>query len=663
MAVYLKRALLILLIVGFFALTVFLPIFLAFAPTAFPRLFSSKYYDFPNVSIDAYVQQDGSMQVVERRTYDFQKGDFTFAFRTIDHRQEGDIIRVGVSENGTRYERFTGLPGGPSSPLDPGVLDVSDGFDSLTARWYFEAHDEIRTFTIRYTALCAVNVYPDGAHLFWQFVPLGFDKPTDRVHVTIHLPGRAQGETARPDAPCTPEHRARPGQSVPTTPLAPQDVRAWGHGPLQGNVSIPNPQTVVLDARDLAPNRFVVGSVLFPIDAVPLQAFTASGNGPDDAAGPVSSAAEVADQEARLSAQANAVRTRTHVVWVLWVVLLIVFAILLPVLVIVARRRDRVPGVPRILQEPPEAIHPVDLAVLWNSWHHSGLLVQDAYRAQLLWLAQQGTIEVSADGRVSDPKDIEVTLKDLPAHPLDQEFTEFLFEGDSTGPVALSSLKSTAARRDDLRTWWKAVHNKVEWQTARRHRRWEARAMFWPMLFLLVYSVVAASILHAASKGWLSILFVFTAWAVARWWLPMRIEDPDLRERVAKWSAFRRFLKKFSSLPDAPALAVVIWEKYLVYATALGVAHRVAKQVKALVPEERLPAVWVGSPAGLAGYTLANSISTAAPVSLGMVAAETGSGISWSGSSGSFSSSSGFSGGGFSGGGGGAGGGGGGGAG
>ena len=224
--------------------------------------------------------------------------------------------------------------------------------------------------------------------------------------------------------------------------------------------------------------------------------------------------------------------------------------------------------------------------------------------------------------------------------------------------MALSSLKATGARGDDLRTWWKAVQSKVAWQRSRRHRRWEARAMFWSMVTVLVYSIVAGIVLKAAPKAWLGAFAAFVVWALARWFLPMRIPDPSDRERIARWAAFRRFLKRFSSLPDAPTLAVIVWEKYLVYATALGVAARVAKQVKALVPAERLPAVWSGAPSGLMGFTWANSLSTQTPVSLGMIASASSSGVSWSGSSGSFSSSSGFSSGGFSSGGGGAGGGG-----
>ena len=46
-------------------------------------------------------------------------------------------------------------------------------------------------------------------------------------------------------------------------------VRAWGHGPFNGNVSIPDPQTVVLTVNDLPPNLFVEGSIVFPNRSVP----------------------------------------------------------------------------------------------------------------------------------------------------------------------------------------------------------------------------------------------------------------------------------------------------------------------------------------------------------------------------------------------------------
>jgi uncharacterized membrane protein len=126
---------------------------------------------------------------------------------------------------------------------------------------------------------------------------------------------------------------------------------------------------------------------------------------------------------------------------------------------------------------------------------------------------------------------------------------------------------------------------------------------------------------------------------------------PEFRERVARWKAFRRFLRRFSSLPDAPAMAVVIWGRYLAYAVALGVADEVEKQVKALVPEEELPAPWAGGPSGVQGLVWFHHVSTSASAPVGY-SSSSGS----SGSVGSFSGGGG-GGGGFSGGGGGGGGG------
>src|SRR5207244_1312933 len=131
------------------------------------------------------------------------------------------------------------------------------------------------------------------------------------------LPGRTEaGAPTRPATPCSVPDQADPqsappeDRAVPTSPLRAGDVRAWGHGPLQGEVTEPDPDTVVLDVRDLRANTFVEGSVLFPRDVVPLEGSTAPSYGPDVSAGLVYSAGAVLAQEQRLADHANAVRAR-----------------------------------------------------------------------------------------------------------------------------------------------------------------------------------------------------------------------------------------------------------------------------------------------------------------------------------------------------------------
>jgi uncharacterized membrane protein len=157
--------------------------------------------------------------------------------------------------------------------------------------------------------------------------------------------------------------------------------------------------------------------------------------------------------------------------------------------------------------------------------------------------------------------------------------------------------------------------------------------------------------------GWWLLPAAVVCLIVALTLIPARLGAED-RTRVMRLAAFRRYLKNFSDLPNAPALAVVIWDRYLEWAVALGVAKEVEKQVTALVPVESLRAPILGGPSGLAGLTTWHLFQTATPTIVGqsVASARTASSGSTGGGYGSFSSS-GFSGGGFSGGGGGGGGG------
>jgi uncharacterized membrane protein len=90
-------------------------------------------------------------------------------------------------------------------------------------------------------------------------------------------------------------------------------------------------------------------------------------------------------------------------------------------------------------------------------------------------------------------------------------------------------------------------------------------------------------------------------WLLTIWALPARLSR-DLRDRVMLWVSFRRYLKRFSSLRDAPAEGVIIWEQYLELASALGVAGRVGREIRGMDVTGRLPAPWNGAPVGLAGF-------------------------------------------------------------
>ncbi len=59
-------------------------------------------------------------------------------------------------------------------------------------------------------------------------------------------------------------------------------------------------------------------------------------------------------------------------------------------------------------------------------------------------------------------------------------------------------------------------------------------------------------------------------------------------EYDAKWHNFKKYIKDFSMIKEYPPESITIWNKYLVYATALGAADAVKKAMELYVPNEQL---------------------------------------------------------------------------
>lgn len=63
------------------------------------------------------------------------------------------------------------------------------------------------------------------------------------------------------------------------------------------------------------------------------------------------------------------------------------------------------------------------------------------------------------------------------------------------------------------------------------------------------------------------------------------------RERE-KWKALARYLKEYSLIDEKEVPSLEIWEKYLVYATAFGIADKVIEQMQATYPEVFVKEFW-----------------------------------------------------------------------
>ena len=56
-------------------------------------------------------------------------------------------------------------------------------------------------------------------------------------------------------------------------------------------------------------------------------------------------------------------------------------------------------------------------------------------------------------------------------------------------------------------------------------------------------------------------------------------------DEQAKWKGLKKFMVEYSLLKEREVVELVLWEKYLVYATAFGVADKVMEQLKIAYPQ------------------------------------------------------------------------------
>ena len=121
-----------------------------------------------------------------------------------------------------------------------------------------------------------------------------------------------------------------------------------------------------------------------------------------------------------------------------------------------------------------------------------------------------------------------------------------------------------------------------------------------------------------------------------------RRRAPAVELEAERWEAFRRYLTDFPRLDQAPPASLALWERYLVYGIAFGIADRVLQAAHLHMPEalaQQSSIYWI-SPNGDLG-------SGATSMSIGDLSSGFGSALAPP------SSGSGGGGGGFSGGGGG----------
>jgi uncharacterized membrane protein len=570
-------------------------------------------FDLEHIETTATLARDGSMEVVERVTYDFN-GEFSVGTRSFELPPAGfdyEITDIEATEDGeprltvtntpTLYEWNLGRPGQRVSGT--------------------------HTYELRYTVERAAIVHTDVAELYWNWI--GTTSPeVERLDVRIEVPGSGEG------------------------------VRFWAHGPLNGEVDREG-NVVVLEVEDVPANQFVDSRIL-----VPARRFTVEPVPP-----PVED--EIVAEEEALAAKANELRREAEEQADFERALRAFFTVFTPIVVVLGwlaffvvwRKWGKEPPAPpdigdywRDVPDDPPAI-----GVALVDW---GTVSPTAYAATVVDLAQRGYLTITEQpgegGLFGSTTDylFDWSGKDTgDLLPFERNLLDTLFRGQDQVTQKAFTAWARANQTRSAKFWSKF---QADVGTDLRKRKYISGNRATPyVIHGLTVAAVAACGVFALLADALVVGGIAIAAAVG-----LLCVSPLLRQRTdvggrrfAEWNGLKRFLQDFSRLDEAVSGDMVIYERYLVAAVALGVADQLMEGLRVKVPqvvEQPGFAPWY------VGHTVGGVGRMGSMASLGSFASNFGAKATSSFTPPAKSSSgSGFSGGGFSSGGGGGGGGGG----
>ena len=223
-------------------------VLVALALLLLPAVARADGYSMTQTYIGATVEADGSLTVVEGRQFDFDD-DINGVFWEINTgtNQQGGTAGVdvlSVEEEDTAFNKVDSANKG-----DSGVYTVEQAGDGVRIK-VFSPHEsgDSAIYYVSYSMTGAVMNWADTAELYWKFVGDGWSADSDDVEMEVRFANAAAGTAA----------------------VKGDNFRAWGHGPLTGDVSLDEDEPMVTYTIPCVhQGEFAEARIAFPSDWVP----------------------------------------------------------------------------------------------------------------------------------------------------------------------------------------------------------------------------------------------------------------------------------------------------------------------------------------------------------------------------------------------------------
>lgn len=422
------------------------------------------------------------------------------------------------------------------------------------------------TFEYHYVINGAVTQYDDISELNWVLFDYA-ETTVQEATVSIHLPSNSFDK---------------------------EEIMVWGHGARKGDIYIEDSQNISMTIKDITTSELLEIRVAFPNELVP------NINERNVVKGALKN--KIIDYETKLSEETNKQLQIIRVINALTVV--IVFATL--GLAIYAYKRFDKEYKPMFneeyLREPPVDLKPAEVSYLWNFGKAKDedvtATLLDLVRRKILNLKDQGVdinnddpdfeIELNKEADLSTLELHEKILIDYFINTIGDKEKVTIKQIENYGAKSYSAAQKVVSELDRFKKAIKSQYKNKKYFENAKEKAFSKGGALGLVHVVMIIVIIALGIRYNIVPG-VNLIIVGACFALYMGYLlTIKRRTRAGNEEYHKWKAFKKFLEDFSEFKDYPMPGIVIWEKYLVYATVFGIADKVMKQLKVKLPEDAL---------------------------------------------------------------------------
>ena len=535
-----------------------------------------------NLEFDANVNTDGSIDVTE--TWDIDIEDTNTLFKTFktDNTKYSDISNVKVIDitKGTNrpFREINKIMYHVTENCYYGKINSDGNFEIAWGVGMDDSRGN-RKYQITYTVEDAIAKYNDYAELYWQFIGSDFEIDAKTISGTITLPQNA---------------------------ISKDEIKVWGHTEdLNGEIYVTDLNTIQFNLKRFNSGRYVEIRALFPTDMIISSARTKNVDILDN----------IIEEETVWANEANSKRIAKNIINA--VIIVIAYTIALLVSILCIRKAIKIYNeqkenktyepeqelkyfreLPRKDATPAQAVRLLYLGISPNTLGRivSATLLDLNLKKYIEFKVEKEKkkekiiIEIINDNTSNLSKDEKVIFDFLKsACKKSNQITvdEFKKYISKASPTKIQGFKNNVDLRTKEELINLEIHDKNQEKIYKKYS--SSTSMFTTILF---FAILIIAIMISEEN---TIIFGASAIVIISTIISMLIVEKakkkvniytqkGVNERE-KWKGLKKYMEDFSLLDEKEVPDIVLWEHFLVYATAFGIAEKVLKQLKVVYPD------------------------------------------------------------------------------